>query len=194
MTVFGLTINFAGANGAVPSVAQSFVMQNGNGITEGAFAGAKFDIVGYMGHPCYDFIGTEAQSCAYDYNLSEPLKTYVENGALLTWLGDTGLLPGTMTSSVSSMPAVEASSASSVSTETNADSTVTMTREPEVTVLNSTIDSEEDLDNLLTARSNKLWNICLRNDATREAASLCYQQNIRLLMRLDLEITEDNVQ
>ncbi len=85
-------------------------------------------------------------------------------------------------------------SSSSVSTESNADSTVTMTREPEVTVLNNTIENEEDLDNLLTARSNKLWNICIRNDATREDASLCYQNNIRLLMRFDLEITEDNVQ
>lgn len=193
VAVFGLTISFANADGMLPSVTQSFVQIQQNSITEGPFAGAKFDIVGFMSHPCYEMIGTEVQSCEYSYGIKQPLKSYVEDGSLLAWLGQSALLPNVAmsTSSVSSA----ASSASSVASEGTMEPTVTMTAAPKATttILNSDIDTYEEMDDLRTARSNKLWNICVRRDGGRDLAAICYQDNIRLLMRLDIELTEDTV-
>ncbi len=192
VTVFGLTVGFAGAESAsLPSIASSFVLSTSNGITSGAFADAKFDIAGYMSHPCYQISGTEVESCNYNYGITEPLKTYIDNGMLLSWLGSNNLLAAATPTPVVE-EAVTTVETSTVSTEPAA--TVTMTMEPDVTTLNSAITTEADFATLRLARSNKLWNICIRNDASREMASSCYQQNIRLLMRLDTEINESTVQ
>lgn len=215
VTVFGLTIGFAGAEGAsLPAIASSFVLTTSNGITDGAFADAKFDIAGYMSHPCFQISGTEVDNCAYQYGITEPLKTYLDNGMLLSWVNASGLMAAgtpmitTVTGSIvtatgSTMTTAATTTGSTVTTTTATGAittgtepmgTKTMTMEPEVTVLTDTTTSEEDFSQLLLARSNKLWNICIREDASREMASLCYQQNIRLLMRLDTDLNEDTVQ
>lgn len=191
MALFGVTVGFANANDTLTTVARPFVLMNGNGITEGPFADAKFDIVGYMSHPCFDITGTEVQSCAYNYGISEPLRTSLENGTLLSWAESMNLLPRsektTTTAPATTTPATTGQSASM-------QPTITMTAAPEeTTVMRHEIDTTEELNALHIARSNKLWNICLRNETTREAASLCYQRNIRLLMRLSIEISEDTV-
>ncbi len=191
-TIFGLTIGFAGAAGSVPSVAMDFAMLSPNGITEGPFAEAKFDIVGYMSHPCYEIAGTEVQSCDYSYGLTQPLKTYVENGSLLAWLGSAGLLPKATVAAV--VAPVVTEEATTTATDVPMEPTVTMTAAPvDETVLNADIDTDEEMFNLRTARSNKLWNICIREKGGRDFAAICYQDNIRLLMRLDIELSEDTV-
>lgn len=195
LAVFGLTIGFANADGMLPSIAQSYVQMTQNSITEGPFAGAKFDIVGFMSHPCYEITGTETQSCDYTYGIKEPLSTYVQNGTLLAWLGDSALLPVRATS-IENAASPEVSSATSVTATGSAiEPTVTMTAAPQgtTTIMDNSIDTYEEMDDLRTARSNKLWNICIRRDGGRDLAAICYQENIRLLMRLNVELTEDTV-
>jgi hypothetical protein len=198
VTVFGLTIGFAGAaTSTLPGAVQSFIMTSQNDVADGAFAGAKFDIAGLMSHPCYTITGTEVQSCQDEYGITEPLKTFLENGMILSYVTSRGLLPG---QKVVAQPAdttvnvtVDTAPTPTAVTEPTT-STVTMTLAPGVTTLNASVDTEADFAALRLARSNKLWNICLRKDATREMASSCYQDNVRLLMRLNIDINEDTVQ
>ncbi len=95
ITVCGLTIGFAGAEGTtLPSFALSFVQTSPNAITDGAFAGAKFDIGGYVSHPCYVIAGVETKVCEDQYGLTQSLKTYLDDGSLLGYLRANGLAIG----------------------------------------------------------------------------------------------------
>jgi hypothetical protein len=192
----GLTISFANADSTdLPSALRTFVMTNPNDSTNGAFAGAKFDIAGFMSHPCYEMTGTEVQMCADQYGITEPLKTYVENGELLSWLTQNGLMPtdpfASFMSSVSTASSASSASSSDMSavSSTSSAMSVASTR---TTVLNSAVDTEQDFNALRAARAAKLWTICMRKYGTRNDTALCYQNNIHLLMRLDVEL-EGNV-
>lgn len=194
-TVFGLTVAFANADTpAVPALAQTFVMTSPNTVTEGPFAGAKFDIIAYMSHPCYEISGTEVDSCAYSYNVTEPLKTFVDNGTLLAWVTANGLMPAdTVSANVSSMSTDTASGSMMGSTSSVQAADQSSSVSSQTAVLNSTVDSEADFDNLRAARSTKLWNLCITK-YSQESAAMCYQNNIRLLMRLTIALDTTTIQ
>lgn len=197
VAVFGLTVGFAGAStSTLPGAVHSFIMSSPNDVLDGPFAGAKFDIAGLMNHPCYVITGTETETCA-DMGITESLKDFVENGMVLSFASSRGLLQGqtaiAQAPDTTVVTTTEYTPTPAAATEPT-QKTVTMTLAPGVTTLNADVDTEADFAALRLARSNKLWNICIRRDASRRMASLCFQQNMHLLSRLDAEITEDIVQ
>ncbi len=201
ITVSGLTIGFAGAEDfTLPTFALSFIQTSPNTVTDGPFAGAKFDIGGYLNNPCYQIAGTEAQTCEDQFGLTESLKTYIDNGSLLAYLQANGLATGnyaTISSSESSASSVS-NAASSVSSEsttaTSESSSVTSTPEPAATsVLNDSIKTEADFDLLRQNRSNAVWFYCSEHNDTRYEITACFQRNMKLIMRLNSAI-EGNIQ
>jgi hypothetical protein len=206
ITVCGLTIGFAGAEGnTLPSFALSFVQTSPNAITDGAFAGAKFDIGGYVSHPCYVIAGVETKVCEDQYGLTQSLKTYLDDGSLLGYLRANGLAIGAVAtssqSSVSSMSSASSVSSAASSTSETAPAMNESSSEaanpamlPAVTrILNDSIKTEDDFDALRQNRSNAIWNHCRMQFNTRYEMTACFQRNMKLMMRLDTPI-EGNIQ
>lgn len=207
IAVCGLTISFAGAEEAtLPSFALSFVQTSPNAVADGVFAGAKFDIEGYLSHPCYVIAGVETKACKDQYGLTESLKTHIENGSMLAYLRAHGLANGSGVAASSVSSASSMSSASSVSSEASDVSDTTPVKneteskiakpvmQPAVTrILNDSIKTEEDFDALRQNRSNAIWNHCSMQFNTRYEMTACFQRNMKLMMRLDTPI-EGNIQ
>ena len=199
ITVCGLTIGFAGAEDSMlPPFALSFIQTTANTVQDGPFAGAKFDIGGYMSHPCYDIAGVEAKTCKDQFGLTEPLKTYIENGSLLSYLQANGLALGGMpvmssSSSMTSVSSAMSSSSSMMSETSSSSSAMSEATAPVTTILNDAVHTQADFDQLRQNRSHDLWTVCDNAYEGRYNKAACYQQNISLLMRYDTPI-DGNVQ
>ena len=200
IAVCGLTIGFAGAeDSTLPSFALSFIQDTPNIVQDGPFAGAKFEIGGSMSHPCYEIAGMEAKICEDQFGLTQSLKTYIDNGSLLAYLQSKGLTVGSkavMSSSSTSSSSSSVSSAmssSSAMSEVSSSSEMSNSSEPIVThVLNDTIKTEADFEQLRQNRSDELWSMCGKEFRTRYAVAACFQRNMNLLLRYDTMI-EGNV-
>lgn len=184
----GLTVSFAAAQTESPvsSYVHSFVLPFPNSITEGQFAGAKFDIGAFMNHPCFTIAGTEAQSCKEQFGISASLKTYLDDGSLLSYLGTHGLLATGMNVSSSSE-----SSISSASSESSASSASSVSSASSLS--SSSVSSATDIDTILQERSDMLWDICLEmSKGNRAETTDCYQRNMKLFQRYNVPL-EGNV-
>ncbi len=179
VTIFGLTVGFSHAEdtNALPNIAYTFVMTEPNGITDDSnvFAGAKFDIQGFTNHPCYQIAGIEAKICNDQYGLTAPLKTYVNNGMLYSYLNQKGLLAKVDVNSVlvggAGIEPVEIFL-------------------PPVPVSTA---KQDDVSTLRSDHNDKLWAICIRKTPARAEATACYQRNIRLTLRYRAELHEEDV-
>lgn len=186
----GLTVGFASAEteSPLPTYAHMFVLPFANNITEGEFAGAKFDISAFMNHPCFQIAGTEADMCKTQFGVTTSLKSFLDDGSLIAYLRTQGIVAGGVTSSASS-----SSMSSTGSTMSSSSSSSSMMSSSSSSVESSSSSSNNvqtiDVIAVRQQRSDLLWSICSEMEKNDRAATAdCYQRNMSLLQRLNVPL------
>lgn len=206
-SLFAVTtaVLIAGAQDAQPlspevqAVVTTFVLQEPNDINDpgNVYSRAWFDIVGFMGHPCYSITNEEEHLCADTYGIHAPLKDIVDNGSLVVYLSEHHLLAAGASAVVSSV--FSSTSSSSVFSSTLSSSIAPMTETGAVQSVPTAAEdaqssSSVDYVALHQQRSAQLWQACSEKYQDDAAARSCYQRNALLLQRLDKDITPDTVE
>ena len=135
-TLSGLTValTVAAQPDRTRDVVDSFILSEQNDVTDPStpFAGAHFNLRGFMSHPCFVITNAEEELCHDTYGIGQDLKHLMDDGELLALLRDRGLLaagPATL------LPTVAAQTAT--------------TSEP------------VNLGQMVNARRQALWGVCL---------------------------------
>ncbi len=140
------------------------------------YAGAYFDLASYMAHPCYEIAGLEQQICSENYGLDKSLHAFLDDGSVMQYLRMNRLIAAAASSSSSAAP--QTSSAPMLIPQTTEAPKAEMT--------------EATFQQIITKRSRQLWNECRGIAGSVKDATSCYQRNVRLLSRFDVQI-EGNV-
>lgn len=171
LVILGVTVAVALAGPSeslqVAHLLHSFVLAQPNDLRDpvNPLAGASFDLVAYMAHPCYNIVGMEKKMCEDQYGLTESLRSLLESGRVVSYLKQRGLLAAEPPTSSTPAPVATAPAP-------------TPTYE-----LNSTL-----YHKLLVERGKILWSACRARAGSWKEANHCYARNTRLLSRFNVPI------
>ena len=139
-------------------------------------AGTRFDLTSFTTHPCYQIIGSEAKLCERQYGITQDLKDLLENGTVIGYMRQKGLVAETSPNTTPNM-----------SSPTTVSSTYTGHMMTDGTI----ILSDTEYKNLISLRGKQLWVACGKKFKDSKNLSRCYQRNIRLISRFSTPLVSN---